>query len=549
MEKKFRKLIWLGLSIAAVAFLLLAYSYLPLTAPGHFNSPDENANYYFSRLFAEKQVLHFFDQPNLFSPGNVFPRSMAVVGDFTVPVGFIGAPVLFGSAGLLFGEASIPFVTPVLSVLGVFGWFLLVRRYFGKTVGLMAAGLLAVHPIWWYESARTLQPNVLFTVMVIWAAYFWLAAPLSAKFDSKLSPVADGLAGGLALGLALAVRTSEVYWIGLVFTLVAVMNRRKLPWVRMASGFFSATLAFVPFLSINMDLYGSFVRTGYGSVASLGSSAAGGGLGMKLIGPLQPYLFPLGFAPRTAAQHFWSYGLGFVPWWSVAVIGAVGWLVWLWRQRKIKVSSAGGQWFLVAAVVTVWLVVFYGSWVVRDNPDPSAVTIGSSYFRYWLPLFVLSTLPVAVVLRRLYGTWPWRRTVMTVGASAYLLAAAFTVFYSSGEGLFFVNREVRRYAAVVEDMDGILPEDAVVVTDSADKYVFPARSVVQPFRSAHARRAIVDIQRHLPVYYYGITLPAQDYRWLREKSLPADGLTIEAVKSYDHETLYRFDSLSDRSDE
>jgi hypothetical protein len=339
MEKKRRNLIIAAVAVAAAFLLVVAYSFLPLTAFGHFTSPDENANFFFSRLFARGQVLYYWDPANLFAAGGAFPRSMRVVDDFTVPVGFIGLPVLLGGIGALLGLTAIPFVTPVLSVLGLIGWFLLVGRHFGTRIGAAAAVILAVHPVWWYETARTMQPNVVFLSLLIWSAYFLVVSPLGGRFGSRIGPLVDSVAGGILLGLALAVRTSEVYWIVLAALVIAAADFRKIPWARLVVGAFAATLTLLPFASMNRDLYGSVWRSGYGSVTSAESvAAAGGGLGMKLIGPLQPYLFPLGFAPRTALGHFWSYGFGLIPWWSLAVALSAAWLVWLWRKGRHRLA-------------------------------------------------------------------------------------------------------------------------------------------------------------------------------------------------------------------
>ena len=43
----------------------------------------------------------------------------------------------------------------------------------------------------------------------------------------------------------------------------------------------------------------------------------------------------------------------------------------------------------MSLVVSAWLLVVYGSWWFSDNPDPTAITLGSSYVRYFLPLYIL----------------------------------------------------------------------------------------------------------------------------------------------------------------
>ena len=45
--------------------------------------------------------------------------------------------------------------------------------------------------------------------------------------------------------------------------------------------------------------------------------------------------------------------------------------------------------FLVFLTVSTILIFYYGSWKFNDNPDPTRFTIGNSYTRYWLPIYLM----------------------------------------------------------------------------------------------------------------------------------------------------------------
>ena len=53
--------------LAFIFFVL--YAYLPLSTPPTFTSPDENMNYFFSKLYAEEGVLCYTEELNEFSYG------------------------------------------------------------------------------------------------------------------------------------------------------------------------------------------------------------------------------------------------------------------------------------------------------------------------------------------------------------------------------------------------------------------------------------------------------------------------------------------------
>lgn len=540
----------------ALAALAAAYAFLPLAAPAIPASPDEAANRYFAELFAERGELWRFESINLKAQGLVHPRSTRVVGEFIVPGGFLGLPVLYGAVAAVLGPAVIPYLTPLVAALAVVVWGLLVTHLFGRRIGAFAAFLLAFHPIWWYETARTLQPNVLFLALVITAAWLFLAEPFRRAAGERTRPAlftqADAALAGLALGLALATRASEAYWLVMAAVVAAWYGRHAFPWHRVAVAAVFCALTCVPFIVLNVAAYGSPFATGYGAVgdAPVGDLPHGKGAALlaSIAGPLQPYLFPLGFAPRAALRHFADFGLGIVWWWSVLVACAFVALVSEARRRRRAgepIAAPVKAYAAIALPVALWLILFYGSWTIRDNPDPDAVTIGSSYLRYWLPIYVLTTVPVAWLVAR--ATAFLRGAARPAFAAAFLimyaLSGAADVFFAPQEGLLATRASLydseRKAAAIF----AATPEQAIIVADRADKYLFPERRVIVPLRSEATYAALGRLKHAAPLYYFGITFPESDLAWLRTVKLPPLGLTIEPVLTIGEESLYRFDPI------
>ena len=484
-----------AIAAACVAFFIV-YSYLPLTAPPRYNSPDETSNVFFSRHFARSGTLWIVEPLNLVTDGLVHPRSIRVVDNFLVPGGFLGLPVIYGTIAKAAGGGIIPFLTPLFSVLAVVAWGLLVASRFGRKTGVGAAVLLAAHPAWWYESSRTMLPNVLFCAFLISSAWLFFATPIRSVIERggreglPLFRKADAALAGVCIALALAVRKAEAYWIALGIVALAASAWKRVPWTRLAVFAAAAVLSFAPFLILNQAVYGHPFATGYGSGLAVPVGELPHGRGDALLGPLRPLLFPLGFAPRTALANFWTYGVGFFWWWSILVACGVAAFVLTARRRKVKWSGDAKSIAIAGVAVTAWLVLFYGSWSVQDNPDPSAVTIGSSYLRYWLPVFALSTLPVAWLMRTAAETVRPRalRPLLALMLFCYLGASAADVFWAPGEGLAAVRSELRRYDGIVKEIVAKTPQDSLIIVDRADKYVFPDRSVITPLRSETTSR-------------------------------------------------------------
>jgi hypothetical protein len=541
--------------MCAALLLFLGYSFLALSSPGMDASPDERANRIFSGVFSEEQRLYIVDPLNTrIADPIVHGRSMRVVDGLTVPGSFVGLPLAYGVAGTIFGTRVLPFLTPFIAVLGVLAWGALVGHIYGRRVGAAAALLLATHTAWWYWSARTFMPNVPFLSFAIIGAWFAIASPMrrwlarAGSPEHRLAGLADCAIAGVMFGLALGIRLSEAYWIavGLAAGLIAA---RKFPLKRLVliAAFASMTLG--PMFITNHSLYGNMFAAGYSGAPEAISEAANGGIGAQLLGPVAPVLFPLGFAPRTAFSHFASFGIGLLWQWSLLVILAgIVLAVFAWRVRRstsfdaVPADLAVRRAFLWGGLAAAaWLIVFYGSWTVRDNPDPDAVTIGASYVRYWLPLFALSTIPVALAVVRLRATAS--RPLALLGAAMLVFAAVngpVSAFRAPQEGLDRVREVLASDRSVRDDIVAMTEQDAVIVVDRADKFLFPQRRVIVPLRSEHTYAALPSVFRAAPVYYFGITFPDTDLAWLNEVKLPPLGLRISPVKAYGDNTLYVF---------
>jgi hypothetical protein len=536
-----------GLALAVAAFF--AYSFLALSMPAMFNSPDENANHFFSVSFAEENKLYNVEGLNILLDDAVHPRSVKVVDGLQVPGGFLALPFLYGLIAKFVGTGSIGLITPLFAILGVLAWGFSMRRLFGDRVGLLAGLLLLANPAWWYWASRTMMPNVLFLSLLLMALCLFLVRPFASLIERRgidgflLLRHSDYALAGIAAGLALAVRPVELYWLILIDAALLLTVRKYIPWKGAIVTAVFMLLTLVPFGFLNNSVYGSFLSTGYGDVAATVSDDAHQGMGARLLGPVRPLLFPLGFAPRTAVSNFWSFGLKLFWGWTLLVGASALYLLRTSRQRRTaRLSDPAKGMLAVSVVVVAWLMLFYGSYVLSDNSVAGAVTIGVSYTRYWLPIFILSTLPVAFAASRLFETYAdrkWTKPLAKISVLIYFTLSAAMVFGAPQEGLNSVRDTLEENSLKLHVIFDYTEPDSIIVTDRADKFIFPHRRVIQPLRSERTYsllRAAVDAR---PTYYYGLTLPERDLMYLATEKLPPLGVNIEPMVSVDGETLYR----------
>ncbi|MBI4133781.1 hypothetical protein HY478_04145 [Candidatus Uhrbacteria bacterium] len=575
-----RRIITVGLAIV----LFFAYAYLAVRAPqGVWNSPDEMANAYFTARFAEESVLHTLEPLEGVARGTLHPRSIAVVEEFLVPGGFHGLAVIYGLIAKVTGFGFLDFVTPLVAVLAVCAWRRLIEHLFGDRAGTIAAAVLAVTPAWWYWTNRGLYHNVLFVALLIFAAYFFVVRPLRAHLFQaenllaiklrRLTPLFDPFVAGLALGAAWWVRTAEITWTALGAVLLLICARRAHRWRELFAFVVAVGIAFAPALVLNDALYGSPLRTGYAPTEVIASAVSlrGGGADETISAEiatapsaprddrnnssairdvtntlqatsykLQATLFPFGFHPRTALNHFIDYGVRLH--WGMTIMLAAA-LLWCgYEFLRGRSSREHTVLVILFGAVTAWLVSVYGSWVVRDNPDPGAITIGISYSRYWLPAFVLGSGVIGVASAH----WTERLRTRVRGvllAAGLILFAVFSfyiVFLTTGDGLFAVNKTLHGYARVRADVLARTAEESVIVVDRGDKIFFPDRRVITPLRDERTYEVLRALSVRVPLYYYGITMTDEDLKFHNEVKLLPLGVSLELVSTYDGESLYRF---------
>ena len=534
-------------------------------------SPDESANYVFSKLYAQEGDLRIFERYNLYAEDIMHPRSFRSDHGKLKPVSFIGMILVYGRIAAVTGYQAVPYLTPFFAAAGLIFYYLLIKKIFGPRNALISTALLAVFPVYAYYSARSMFHNVFFTVMLVAGLYF---AALSAGNSKTKLPVKNWLwaaLAGSALGVAAAARASELLWLLPALFILWIFHIRQIGVTRLViiAAFF--VLSLLPVFYWNQILYGSPFYGGYPEMnfslhslaqtgTDLAQSTARGDAGRfrELLGQARDLIFHFGFDFRQSAKMFYYYFAVMFPW--LFFLAGAGAALYYARYKKIRKKHLA--YAAALAALSLILVFYYGSWQFFDNPDPKSFTIGNSYTRYWLPVY-LGALPFAawcimVVTRRLWpkrlfgkesGPGRWgrpRRDLFIKGARllAVFAIAAWSlnfVMFGSAEGLYY---SAGRQIAAKAERDAVLDlteSNAVIVTQYHDKLFFPERKVIVGlFNDDNMTRLYARLCDYLPVYYYNFTFPARDLNHLNQSRLPLHGLRIEAVRPVTEDfTLYR----------
>lgn len=540
------------LIIAAVACaVFLGSSILSLSSDLHL-SPDETANAFFANQLANTGSLPYFEPLNLELSDILHPRSMLSVSGRILPGSFLGLPVIYGSLISIFGQGLLPWLTPIIAFLAVLAWYGVVRRIFSENIALISGLLLATHPAWWYYQARPLMHNVLFLSLLVFSAYFFITAPLKNLFPkskSQFIKIIDPLFAGLFLGSALFVRSSEVIWLALGLLIIFLCYRRTVSWRAWAAASFGVVIALLPMFYFNHQAYGHVLATGYTvepagpeivepAVPELPAFAnhAVNSVWEKMQSAIAPVL-PFGLHPRNIIRHAGWYGLSLFWWLTIfSVLGLLNLLTRAERRRRpVK------TYFWSGLAASAWLIILYGSWAFHDNPDPNSITLANSYVRYWLPIYLFGTpfaaLGIIWLTERFKGERLRRLITMLFLVMAFALSLQ-QVYYTPGDGLVPAAATLKHSQEIKNQVLELTEPNSIIIVDYADKIFFPKRRVRVPLRSEVTYEFMPAMAAVAPLYYYGVTLPEPDLKYLNEVKLKS-GLQIELIQTFDAESLYR----------
>lgn len=516
IEERSREKYYFGVLVVWGFFFTMVYGFFIITtAPPSgdriFNSPDENANYIFTKTFAQENSFSIPEPLNAIYGGILFPRSMNVAKDGSlVPGSFFGIIAIYGFLAKFFGKWIIVFLTPTLSYIGALCFFKLLNDIFSKKIALISTLLLFILPPWWYYNSRSMFHNILFLDLFIFFLYSFHKLYVRKKNIYLII-------SAIFLGLALAVRFSEIIWILPLFFIFIFFLKKKFTWKKII-GIVTLLAALVyVIIFFNTIIYRAPFTAGYS---------------------VENVVFPFGFHPKRILINFYNYFPSLFWWYFYPALAGLILMI----RKFIRLSHE--QKFYVVAFLSVSfiLITYYGSWSISDNLDPAKVTMGTSYVRYWLFIYVFSLPFIA------YGFQKILSQIRKAEAKFFFIAAIAVilgylsyriVWLKTDESFMATQERIQEYYIKRETVSKIIPDDSIIMTERSDKIFFPRYKVITQTMNERALAKIKNIiSSDIPVYYY--TFLSDDDVELYGNFIKKFGIRLDSrEKIFGNEYLYR----------
>ncbi len=530
-------------------------------------SPDETANYIFAKLYAQEGRISIFEKYNLYANDIMHPRSFRSDIGILKPVSFLGIILIFGKIASISSYKILPFLTPLFAAVGLFYYYLLVKELFGRRNAFWSAFILASFPVYIYYSARSMFHNVLFVVLLIIGFYYGFLmvrkrrkVKIYKKHYLDIKNYLAAAAAGFFIGLAVITRTSELFWLAPILFLIWIFNLRAIGLTKLIIFLSFLFLAFLPAAYYNTILYGQPYYGGYvemnnsltnisqASVELVKTSFHSSHVNrLDLLRKIKANFFPFGIQAAKSWEMFRLYFIDMF-WWIFwpAILGLV-----LFAERLFKNKKKHYVFLLVYFISSWLLILYYGSWDFHDNPNPESCTIGNSYTRYWLPIY-LGAMPfvslslnwfTCLVLKGKRFSYRatsffspyssrqfWRTSLMIVFIIFIYFISFNFVLVGSEEGLVFSFYKQKDSREEWQCVLNLTPGNSVIITFYHDKLFFPERKVVVGlFDDKNMISQYAHLVKYLPAYYYNFTLPLDTIDYLNRRRLGEQGLQIKEV--------------------
>jgi hypothetical protein len=446
-----------------------------------WESPDANINWHFAQLVAQGQKPAFTADSSELKE-YLTPRSAIVVGNAIVPAGFLGLIYLYGMLAGLFGLSSLVWWTAIISTIAVLYFYLLIKSVFGQQTAWWSAALLTIHPAWWYYTDRSLLPTILFVSFLIIAMYYWHEM-------SRRGKAWHFILATFFTSMCLVVRPSEVIWVATSTIVYLILQRRRLFW----SSLIWLLLGLIPLVllitSHSLDLHQLILGSGYSVAQKIGNNG---------LSNIWQVILPFGFHPRLIIYVAWNFLL--VLMWPFTLFTGLGYLL----ARRHFVEHRHGYYFFGWAALSLYLIMYYGSWPLTDNPNPAAVTIGISYVRYLLPVYVFG-LPYLAWFLLTFGREflpRMRRLWLGLMFGALMLFTLQTAILHGEESWWSQRQDLYAYDQIAGRVTAEVPAEAIILTERADKYLWPAHTVLVPQGDDHYLQAAEELLEQGRMIYY-----------------------------------------------
>ncbi|MFH0856295.1 MAG: glycosyltransferase family 39 protein, partial [bacterium] len=230
------------------------------------------------------------------------------------------------------------------------------------------------------------------------------------------------------------------------------------------------------------------------------------------------------------------------------------------EQDKIKITLAEWQiegkkvkskflYTIIFILISAYLVIYYGSWVFYDTPNAKLITIGTSYTRYWLPIYIMSMPFIAFLLVKISDVFKYKFpkfAFLAIVLSLLIIRNICFAYFAPYEGIKKQMEGSIEYYYKREKVLRATATDAVIINQYYDKLFFPDRNIIasKMYDDKGILESLPVLVKRVPVYYYSFGLEQADIDYINRKYLSSYNLRMTDENIiFKNESLWKIEDI------
>lgn len=202
--------------------------------------------------------------------------------------------------------------------------------------------------------------------------------------------------------------------------------------------------------------------------------------------------------------------------------------------------------FLILALfVSLYLLIYYGSWAFEDLLTLNLNKIGISYVRYFLPIYILS-LPFVVIcffeLLNYIQNKKFKILLSLFLIFSFLCLTINVVYLAGNDNLVKAREYINIYSQTNKKVISLTESNSVIISERGDKIFFPQRKVVGKVDFKEMPSWAKLLKAKIPLYYYAYE--NEDYMKSVATALAKNKMQLtDKIQITDKEYLYKIKSI------
>lgn len=409
-----------------------------------FGSPDESTNLFFIREYAKTGNIYYEDSLNLELNGTLHPRSGLAEGTRVFLGGSNGIIIYYGGIESIIHNFY-KIASPILIIISVIFLYLSLSLFITRKRAAIIASFIFVNYIILYWFAKPLMNNSLSTTFLIAGFYYFSEYHYTKK-------IKFGFLSALLFITAVLTRYELLVLLGVSFLVYAVLERKKIKKKFIICYLLMALVLICTLFLITLESTGGFLPEGP-RIASSPLEESGAIRALR-IGEL--ILVPSGFNLELFFKN--SYNYLFIFFLPLSIV----FLISIKSLFKIKKYNSL-YWFVL--IFCLYSLFYYMSGVYYGL-DP--IEIGASYLRYNLPVLIAI---ISFSINSFLNNFSKNYALTIISILIVLSVLSYNQVYSN------LYRSIS-YQQNLEEVEKIIPSNAIILTHGWDKIVFPKYRVL-----------------------------------------------------------------------